>query len=254
MLFVVAYFLPEDLIFALLSEWLCTRDVCRLDSAVCASASRSYLLQCMSATVCTVKWTRLRNYSSDYLQWCIKRKVSVTGIHLRASNVTDISQASAFFQNCSRNFLSLMYATRTSRCPRCECCGMGLRTLALERCRIDIPEPPFELTVSCTLASLSLLGSNISDEHCATIFKNCPRLRNVNVGGCDRVTTRAFLTMAPHLPELETLFASDCRVLDLGFYVVAAGCRRLREVRFVRSEPPLYNVTEVGVLNFGEFY
>jgi hypothetical protein len=261
MLYCDATPLPQEVTIDLLTNWLCLRDVVRLDSAVCASALRRQLYQCFHTEECTFPWSHIETYEPGYIEWCISRRVYVGGVCLRCDNVVGNAQAHKFLHRCGEHlrFCKLigdqsgvhgsfdipyevltiseeicglmMVKSQVNMCTLKRALGKGLCALKFTECCFQ-DDDRTGVTINCAnLSELSFVESTNVPEHLiASVVERSPNLRDLNVSSTG-ITSDAILTVAGlRLSQLERLYAVNFPATDASMLAVARGCHLLQEV------------------------
>jgi hypothetical protein len=273
MLYCGATPLPEEVTIDLLTNWLCFRDVVRLDSAVCAVVMRLWLHQCFSADGAILQFPYFESYHSSYIEWCSSRRIYVGGICLQCNDASNNRQAHLFLQHCGprlryceligeqnnatlfdisyevltrsedlRGFTMVRSVVSMSTLKRSLC--MGLIALRFVDCRFQVYGDP-ELHGNCAnLADLSFAGStDISEDLIASIVVLCTNLRHLDLCKVSSTTDAIFINVGLHLSQLKGLYALYCRVTDVGVTALAQGCKHLRDL-VIGDVYPVCTVTD----------
>ncbi len=85
--------LIDDVVIGVLSLWIDTKSLAKLDSAFCNTTDRIYVLQLMSQSHFTTNYQPLRNHSEVLLNWCIVRKLRLRSFCIKRTNITGVDIA-----------------------------------------------------------------------------------------------------------------------------------------------------------------
>jgi hypothetical protein len=218
-------------------------------------------------------------YNAGYVRWCISRKVSIGGVCLQIDDVDGNMQAHQFLRSCGaelqhcrligdqmndavsfdipyealiasnnlREFVVLradvsMATLRRALCKR-------LTMLRFFHCKFQEGEP-LNIAVKCSnLTTLCFANSvDIAETLLISIIKHCANLRVLSIWNVLTISDKAFMAVALHLPQLESLYAQNCPVSDVGVCAVAQSCRHLQEI-FIGALDPLCPITDDSILD-----
>jgi hypothetical protein len=122
-----------------------------------------------------------------------------------------------------------------------------MRALKFEDSQREIPAG-FLARIGRQLLRINLDGCTlISDAEMDKLAARCPRLQNVCLRSCSKITDATAASIATHCQGISVLDLSYTRVTDIGLGVIGGKCRGLEEI--VLSD---LNITDVGVGKIAE--
>ena len=208
--------LPTDIAVEVISKWVGIAEAVNLDTAFCATATRSKLKVLLSN--CTLCWTPHQQYhTNDIATWSVKRNVCVNSLHLNKDS--DLHVYKELLKKGGSRVFRVRYEMEPTEkyndllnniaiyCPHLEeldlleqkeCPGLGV---PLKNIILNCPQLR-TLNFTSTAITLGL-------DPCSLHGIICPNLHTMRLDFFHPVELiAAFLTMAPNLTSLTLLMCS----------------------------------------------
>lgn len=233
--------LVDDVTRHILSCWLWSEDVIKLDNAACSIAIRPKLLRVMNGLKLKKKVDMMRSacQSSSFMQWAAARNIRPGALKLDSWAVTDSGVAEDTLKKMvmyadvirvSDSYgigLVADYATdveklRIRPCDRAAMATLfsrplvSVRTLVLSGCLHDFAPTLRSLSSAVpNQTHLDVHSTCISCKQVAYFLKNCPKLTSLDCTFCPNIGS-ALLTTRTSYPNLHTLkiAGTDLEILD----------------------------------------
>ena len=272
-----AYF-NSKFIARLLSDWLTATDICRLDSALCCSKSRSRFLYSVckhlkiyfgspqndiSIDARCIHWLDLRNIDAREMEFNIdfsSTETSCSPIEIflqyfrcrtAAGGESDQNGKIVFRRTQSLNFMKCNGVVDDIIIKACRVCPI-LRKLNLSGCKSISNVSLICISVGCPqLTELNLFNcSLLTDTGIISIAEGCKNLVSINIGWCQGITDKGLICLVSSTNSILELDIGGCSNLsDLSLEKIAEHCPLLRRLNISYNS----NFTDAGLSFFSKY-
>jgi len=260
------YDLPSDLLHLVMSQWITTTDLARLDASTLNSKDRAMYLALIQTKHFQTPGLDETTMSNDYFQWLLSRKVRIRSLNLtnptktksytsaqsaiQPQAFTAVLQLKHFINEIERLHVDFS-CTRLSTCAL-NILGRSARKVQFLSIKSDISDQDILTIVSAadpiegfpSIRRLDASLSRVSHIFLCKLWQVCPNLEDANLACADGMQNATVALLAKNCPRLRNLVLDDCtNIDDEALAELAQRCPRLQSLSLRRCD----KITDIGI-------
>jgi len=260
------YDLPTDLLHLVMSQWITTADLARLDAGTLNSKDRAMYLALIQTSHFQTPGLDETTMSNDYFQWLLSRKVRIRSLNLtnptrtkactpsqsatQPQAFTAVLQLKHFVNEIERLHVDFS-CTRLSTCAL-NILGRSARKVKFLSIKSDISDQDILSIVSAadpnqgfpSIRRLDASLSRVSHTFLCKLWQVCPNLEDANLACADGMRNATIASLAKNCPRLRNIVLDDCtNIDDEALAELAQRCPRLHSLSLRRCD----KITDIGV-------
>jgi hypothetical protein len=225
------FYLPNEVLFKIFSNFLSLKELSRFDSALCNKVNRFLYLECIESESCTWQGDKHRKIAFNAMFWLHTRSIKVRDVYfvsyVRTDNTTLGSRIRCIKGNCPQ-----------------------LNTITLSDCKDLIDIDVIKIAENCPhLNTLNLFSGcgNITERSILMIGNSCPNLHNLDSEG--GITDSSLIGIAEGCPQLRSLSTTyNGSVTDVSIISLAEKCPKLNSLNLRNC----IHITDASIIRLSE--
>lgn len=89
---------------------------------------------------------------------------------------------------------------------------------------------------------------NVTDYAMSSLLIGCPKLQNIRLSECTRISKNSVLTVAEHFRRLRNIDMSNCSITDAVMIALTRGCPQLSSIALSH----FHDIADAGIIALGQ--
>jgi hypothetical protein len=222
------YSIPKELIELILSKFLCHKDVCRFDTAMCNIKKRRLFIEYIRSDACAWQVDINQQIKSKEMSWLNSRKIKIRSLYcntLSRNTIAKLGHSIVWLLEVSVNSVHNIDLLVLSVAG-----GQNIQSFDFSSTAVNELIVMELLGHMYDMQSLNLFCAVQIDYKCMIrISEKCHNLRSLNLKGCEQITDTSIFKVAEGCPKLLSLDLGFCNsISDRGVIKIAESCLELQ--------------------------
>lgn len=249
--------LVDDIIILVLSEWIETEDLVRLDTAVCNHSSRPIFLDLVKSKCFSTSGIEDYKLTLEYFKWLIARNIHIRKVQLKeqkneTSPWVPIMQIGSYFEK-TREIYASLYSENFTQCFISIIMKRSKDLEVLDLSASSFPNGELDqlLNLNETFPNMKVVNfskTNLPSNSILKLTKKCPNLESFEIEGSSMLNETDLLELTWNSPSLKKLILRGCQVTDRFLVNLPIYCPYLSTLDISNSS----EVTDNGIISLVE--
>ena len=246
------YHLPTDVIGNVMSQWISTPDLARLDTSTVNRRDRTIFLELIHQRHFVTNGLDQTSVTNDYFQWLVIRNIRIRSLNLttRSSFSSNAFYSILQLQHFIKEIANLKADFTSSRLTECALgilkkCSRQVQSLTIANTELTDCELQGIINTAdsqegfTSLRSIDASVCKVSHNSLTRLLTHCPNLEEIRLAAADNVEDRTVERLVKLCPKLKKIVLDDClRITDTSIMAIAQDCKYLASLE-VRRCPNL---------------